>query len=176
MSRSSNSISCGIGILFFIGALEFISCVTGFATTVEKMDVNRLSKIAESVVEARVTEVYCQWNSEHTQIYTYVTLDVSEVYAGKGSVGRTQIRLLGGAVGDTAMIIPGSPRFAIGEHVVLFLHDDPTLYIPIVGLTQGKLNFSVDLITGQEVVGNKYVGSFNKQALESAVIEARERK
>ena len=142
-------------------------------TTVIKMDVAKLSQAAAFVVEGEVVETNCAWNREHTQIHTYVTFDLTDVYAGKATLGRMQIRLLGGAVGDTAMVIPGAPQFAVGERVVLFLHGTGQ-YIPIVGFHQGKLSFSVDPKTGREVVGNQDVGFFDKQELKSLVVKARE--
>ncbi len=160
----------------FVLVIAAVGAIPADATTVRSMDVTSLSRAAASVVEGHVVGTRCAWNEEHTQIYTYVTLDVTEVYAGGARVGVMEIRLLGGAVGDTAMIIPGAPGFANGEHLVLFLHDDPGLYIPVVGLNQGKLSFTVDQRTGLEVVGNPQVGFFDKQELKSLVVGARERR
>lgn len=157
-------------VVMIIGVIP----VTG--TTLRKLDVTSLSQMAASVVEGDVIETRCAWNPEHTQIYTYVTFDVTDVYAGKATLGRMEFRLLGGAVDDTAMIIPGAPGFAEGEHLVLFLYDDPRLYFPVVGLYQGKLSFSVDPKTGLEIVGNQQVGFFDKQELKSLVVKARERR
>ncbi|MGB7060914.1 MAG: hypothetical protein WBF13_01000 [Candidatus Zixiibacteriota bacterium] len=153
-----------------------IGSIPAGGTTVRSLDVTSLSLAAASVVEGDVVGTRCAWNEEHTQIYTYVTLEVTDVYAGSARVGIMEIRMLGGAVGDTAMIIPGAPGFAKGEHLVLFLHDDPGLYIPVVGLHQGKLSFTVDQKTGLEVVGNPQVGFFDKQELKSLVVRARERR
>lgn len=163
-------------LLSVVLVVVIIGVVPAGGTSVRQLDVTGLSQMAASVVEGEVIEIRCAWNPERTQIYTYVTLDITEVYAGKGALGRIEIRLLGGVVGDTAMIIPGAPGFAKGERTVLFLYDDPRLYFPIVGLYQGKLSFLVDPKTGLEVVGNPQVGFFDKQELRSLVIKARERR
>jgi hypothetical protein len=160
----------------FMFTVAIMAAIPANGTTVRSMDVASLSQAAASVVEGYVVGTRCAWNEERTQIYTYVTLEVTEVYAGGARVGPMEIRLLGGAVGDTAMIIPGAPGFAKGEHLVLFLHDDPGLYIPVVGLQQGKLSFTVDQKTGLEVVGNSSVGFFDKQELKSLVVGARGRR
>jgi hypothetical protein len=163
-------------LLSVVLVVVVIGAIPVAGTTLRRMDVTSLSQTAARVVEGDVIETRCAWNPERTQIYTYITLEVTEVYAGKAELGRMEIRLLGGAVDDTAMIIPGAPGFAKGEHTVLFLYDNPQLYFPIVGLYQGKFSFLVDPKTGLEVVGNPQVGFFDKQELRSLVIRARERR
>jgi hypothetical protein len=167
---------CFAPLAAFVVIVVAVGAIPAESTTVRSMDVTGLSRAAASVVEGYVVGTRCAWNEEHTQIYTYVTLDVTDVYAGNTRVGVMEIRLLGGAVGDTTMIIPGAPGFAKDEHLVLFLYDDPGLYIPVVGLRQGKLSFMVDQKTGLEVVGNSPVGFFDKQELKSLVVRARGRR
>jgi hypothetical protein len=162
-----------VGFLSVLLAAMVVGVSPVAGTTVVKADVPALSRWAASVVEADVADVSYAWNAEHTQIHTYVTLNVTDVFAGDVAVGSMEIRLMGGAVGDTALTIPGAPTFTVGERVVLFLYDDPGLFIPVVGLYQGKLSFSVDPQTGREVVGNQHVGFFDKAELRSSVNRAR---
>lgn len=114
------------------------------ASTVGKMTLGQMVSGSKEIVRGTVTHVSSEWNEDNTQIHTTVELFVSDV--AKGNTRETEIltlRMLGGRIGDLAMIIVGSPVFAMGEDVILFLRDPESLS-PILGLHQGKLKIEED--------------------------------
>jgi hypothetical protein len=58
------------------------------------------------------------------------------------------VNLLGGRVGDTVLELVGQPSFETGENVIVFLDATHPQYMPITGLSQGKLTVSADPVTG----------------------------
>ena len=90
---------------------------TGAASTTLSLDLDGLVRYADCVVEGTVVSVRSDWNAEGTQIYTDVVLDVSRSEgdcADAGAITRT-IRMLGGTVDDTAMVVDGAPTMNEGE-------------------------------------------------------------
>jgi hypothetical protein len=84
-----------------------------------------------------------------------------------------EIRILGGRADDMVLHVPGAPQFDVDEKLVLFLHEDPTLLIPVVGLEQGKLSVTVDSATQTETIGNTHVGFFEKNTVKTIISNAR---
>jgi hypothetical protein len=158
-------------VLAFLKASFFSPPALG--TSVVQMDVPGLSQNANIILEGRVTNIRSAWNSTRDQIYTYVTVNVTEVIAGQAVTGPMELRFLGGAVDNIAMVIADSPSFVVGERVLLFLQNEEQLYFPFVGMSQGKLFFRTDPVTGREVVGNDHVGYRSKQSLVTQVRRAR---
>ena len=147
---------------------------TGAASTTLSLDLDGLVRYADCVVEGTVVSVRSDWNAEGTQIYTDVVLDVSRSEgdcADAGAITRT-IRMLGGTVDDTAMVVDGAPTMNEGEQVVLFLHEDPELFVPIVALERGKFTVAADAIGTQ--ITNDLVGSFDRDTFWNTVTEIQE--
>jgi hypothetical protein len=124
------------------------------AATIQPQAIDRLTRCAGVVVEGRVTAVHGDWNSAHTQIYTTVTLDVTDTYKGDLPSGPMQFRYLGGTVGDMTMELVGEPSFAPEEHVFLFLHPQYNeVILPVVGFNEGKFRVDVDARGVEHLVG-----------------------
>lgn len=108
------------------------------AGTALRMDLDEAFSRADLAIEGTVV----QGSSGETakgEIYTDWKIDVSRTYWGRNEQERT-IRLPGGVLADgRGTVIPGMPRLALGEEVVLFLTDesDEGFRVP-VGLSQGK--------------------------------------
>jgi hypothetical protein len=100
-----------------------------------------LTQRASDVVLGRVTEFHS--SAEGNQIFTYVTLRVTEVWkdGGHAKQGSVTIRLLGGTASGLRMRVIGAPCFARDEEVVLFLHqDDKTQNLSVLSLAEGKFS------------------------------------
>ncbi len=121
------------------------------ATTVQKLSLQDLARKSEAIVVAEVEETVSRWDDEGKEIYTYVTVRVSDHVKGqKGQKGQKApatltLRQLGGQVDKIASVVPGMPEFRKGEQVVLFLSQkDAAGYPWVVGLQQGKYSVVTD--------------------------------
>ena len=111
----------------------------------------QLTDFSAAIVTGRVAAVATATDAR-SGIYTYVTIDVSEVL--KGSIPGAQIVLkqAGGIVGDLGLSVSGQATFSAGEEVLVFAEvrpRDSTLYT--TALWQGKWALEFDAATGARV-------------------------
>jgi hypothetical protein len=126
------------------------------ATTVQKFTVSDLAKKSESIVLARVEDETARMDEGTKEIYTYITLRVTEGVKGSKANDNAKnpkneemitIRQLGGTVGNLISVVPGMPTFRKGEEVVVFLSaKDRAGYPWVMGLQQGKYT----VVTGED--------------------------
>jgi hypothetical protein len=122
------------------------------ATTVIPPTFDQLVDQAEVIFQGTVTNVRSQWVGEgaERQIVSYVTFKVED--AIKGSPGETYtIRMLGGTVGDETMAISDAPKFDVGDKNILFVENNGSQFVPLVGIMHGRFRVGPDQ-SGQEVV------------------------
>ena len=117
--------------------LLFLFTLTGWTTTVIKMDLPALVQESDSVVQGRVEEVYARWDVQLKTIFTYASVRVDDPLKGEPHQS-VLIRQLGGKAGAMNMSIAGMPRFVRGEEVIVFLKSNPEGTYHVVGLGQGK--------------------------------------
>jgi hypothetical protein len=85
-------------------------------------------------------------------IYTYITIQPSEILKGPANDGPIVIKQLGGLVGNRGVHVPGQARFAEGEEVLVFLGARPRDgSLQTIGLWQGKWAIETVATTGQGV-------------------------
>jgi hypothetical protein len=116
-----------------------------------KLSLEELVAQAGWIVVGIVSSQKSQWNAEHSQIHTLVTVTVEEWVKGEPRGNEIIIKIPGGQVGEVSQMVGGSPNFRIGEKVLVFLQiqDDDT--ISVVGGTQGKLVIENNKIVGSDV-------------------------
>ncbi len=108
------------------------------AGTALRMDLDEAFMRSDLVIEGVVT-TGTSAETDTGEIYTDWKVDVGRTYWGRNEEERT-IRLPGGVLADgRGTVIPGMPRLALGEEVVLFLSPESGEgYRVPVGLSQGK--------------------------------------
>jgi len=122
------------------------------ATTVIPPTFDELVSRAQTIFEGEVTGVQSQWigeGSEH-RIVTFVTFKVYDSL--KGDPGTTySVRMLGGTVDGQTMEVSDAPKFKIGDHDVLFVENNGSQFIPLVGIQHGRFRVQKDesLLTGE---------------------------
>lgn len=123
-----------------IGAIVAALCAprAAEASVGPKWSTSQLADFADVVVTGRVEAVASGWDPAVGAIYTYVTLDVSEVL--KGAVGgRIVIKQMGGVADGYGLLVFDQATFGVGEEVLVYLEVRPrdgTLYTS--ALWQGK--------------------------------------
>lgn len=123
------------------------------ATTVIAPTFDELVAQAEIIFQGTVTEVKSQWTGEGAQrhIVSYVTFQVDEAIKGNAGVSYT-LRLLGGTVDGQTMEVTDTPKFKAGDRDIVFVENNGTQFIPLVGIMHGRFRVREDKATGAEVV------------------------
>ena len=122
------------------------------ATTVIPPTFEQLVDQAEVIFQGTVTKTNSQWIGEGDQrrIVTYVTFEVKD--ALKGSPGKSYtVRQFGGTVDGETMMIDGAPVFNVGDEDILFVENNGSQVVPLVGLMHGRFHVRKDA-SGRETV------------------------
>jgi len=155
-----------LAALFITVFLCLIQAKLSNATIVKRMTIEEMTTEAEIILEGKVTSVESEWNYNREQIHTFVTVEVDEFVKGDLDVKELKLRLLGGTVGDTTMLIIDSPIFVPEEEVFLFLRKEYRSFFPVEGLYQGKFHIETDPNTGEKVLRNELWKFLRKDLLE----------
>jgi Tol biopolymer transport system component len=107
-------------LFVFLNAADF-----AYADAAPKWTDAQLVDFATVVVRGRVTRIAAGRDPRVATVYTYVSLDVTEVLKGSLADRRLTLKQLGGQSGEIELDISGQPRFAIDEDVVVFLEVRP---------------------------------------------------
>ena len=106
----------------------FLALIVAFAFSVNGAEYLRttkdLTEKAESIIIGKVSGQKSEWNDKHTQIFTTITINVSENLKGNDNSKFRTIRVPGGKVGDIGLTVVGAPVFNTGEEVLLFLNSN----------------------------------------------------
>ena len=122
------------------------------ATTVIPPSFDDLVRRAPIIFEGEVTGLHSQWIGEGAEhrIVTYVTFKVDD--ALKGDPGANySIRMLGGTVDGRTMEVTDAPKFRVGDHDLLFVENNGSQFIPLVGIMHGRFRIEKDQ-TGRETL------------------------
>ncbi len=118
--------------------VSVMSAMTGraTATVLVSADLGELVSSARTVVHGRVVEAAPQWLEGRRGIETLVTLAVEDTLKGPVTPAVT-FRVPGGQLGPYRSFMPGTPVFAEGEEIVVFLGGEGPAIPHIVGFSQG---------------------------------------
>jgi hypothetical protein len=117
-------------------AVLLLTPLSAFATTMIALDVETMSRTADSIVQGRVLKVEAHLTRDGRRVFTQIDVQVDEALKGQPpkTVTLTQP---GGAVGDIGQLVSGTAHYQVGEEVVLFLEKYGPRY-RTVGMAQGK--------------------------------------
>jgi hypothetical protein len=138
-------------ILAWVGGAAAMSLAwTASATTLIYKDFNQLISQAQAVVTATVDSQKAVRNA-NGNIVTLVTLRDLVMEKGGYTGQRLTLQIAGGQFGDEYEGIEGAPRFKVGEQYILFVQNNGTELVPLVGWEQGAFHVA----TGAQ--GQKHV-------------------
>ncbi|PYK56556.1 MAG: hypothetical protein DME47_01740 [Verrucomicrobia bacterium] len=128
-----------------------IGC-SALATTVIPPSFDELVSRAEVIFQGTVTDVRSQWVGEGGQrhINSYVTFKVEDAIKGKPGAQIT-LQMLGGTVGSETMEVTDAPKFKVGDRDILFVENNGTQFVPLVGIMHGRFRVKKDK-TGRDAV------------------------
>jgi hypothetical protein len=127
-----------------------------YATSAVEVTFTDLVTQADVIAVGTVTEIREQWDAEKKAPLTLVTF--SNLTAVKGSPGSSfTLEFLGGTMPNgLVMMIPGIPKFTVGEKAVVFSAGNRRDFCPLVGIWQGVLRVVIDPQRGVETVSDNF--------------------
>ncbi len=140
-------------------AIGILLPIRAESAVVLKLPLEKMVSSASMIIRGKVIKKYSVWDKKDRRIYTYITLEIIEKYKGKVKGKTVTIRQLGGKVGNIGMMVPGAPKFKLGEESILFLHarKDQT-YPMIMGLSYGKYRIVKSAKLGKPAVERNLSG------------------
>jgi hypothetical protein len=128
-----------------ISGTFLVAACAALATTVIPPSFDDLVGRAEMIFQGTVTDVRSEWTGEGAQrhIMSYVTLKVEEAIKGNPSASVT-LRMLGGTVGAETMEVSDAPKFKVGDRDILFVENNGTQFVPLVGIMHGRFRVKKD--------------------------------
>jgi hypothetical protein len=125
---------------------------SSLATTVIPPSFDELVGEAQTIFQGTVTGVRSQWIGEGAQrhIVSYVTFRVDDAFKGNPGAQYT-LRMLGGTVDGQTMEVTDAPKFKMGDRDVLFVENNGTQFVPLVGIMHGRFRVRKDA-SGRDVV------------------------
>jgi hypothetical protein len=129
-----------------------VAACAALATTVIPPSFDDLVDRAEMIFQGTVTDVRSEWTGEGAQrhIMSYVTVTVEEAIKGNPGASVT-LRMLGGTVGAETMEVSDAPKFKVGDRDILFVENNGTQFVPLVGIMHGRFRVKKDE-AGREAV------------------------
>jgi hypothetical protein len=138
-------------ILIFAASTALLAPRSAGAMVYVAVDLPTLVADARAVAVGHVVVVAPRWTEGRRGIETLVTLEVSEYL--KGNLGReVTVAVPGGQIGPYLSVMPGVPRLAEGDDVVLFIADGIGDLPHIVALGQGVYRVVTDAASGARFV------------------------
>lgn len=138
----------------YIAAISAVFALhSASATTVIPPSFDELVAQAQVIFQGTVTDAQSQWAGEggNRRIVTYVTFKVDEPI--KGDAGATYtLRMLGGTVDGQTMEVTDSPKFKVGDRDIVFVENNGSQFIPLVGIMHGRYRVQQDKASGREFV------------------------
>src|SRR5712691_10302414 len=114
--------------------------------------IDALARMSDLVATGHVTDLRTARDPANNWIYTYVTVELTDVLSGSVDSPFVVLKQLGGTVGDETMVVFDQARFSWGEDVLFFAETRPrdgSLYT--ASLWEGKWTVERDLKTNARV-------------------------
>ena len=140
--RASKALLCTVFALFLFQVAPAAAAVA------VPSSVEDLARGSDAVVRGRVTKVTPHWSSDHRRILTDAEVETSSVWRGS-TASRVTVVVPGGVVDGIGQRVDGSPTFAEGEEVALFLERAGDGRYRVHGLGQGKFSVAAGQATPQ---------------------------
>jgi hypothetical protein len=140
---------------FFAMVLIFLSAAPVLATVAVERSSRDLVHHAEVIVIGTVTDIREQWDAAQQVPITLVTFSDLTILKGTVEEEHFELQFLGGRTPEgLLLVIPGMPRFVVGEKNIVFCAGNRQDIFPLVGLSQGRLRVTFDPQRGVETVSD----------------------
>jgi hypothetical protein len=142
----------GVAAALFCALWLALAAVSTLATSVIVPSDDELTIGARAIVRGQVTDVASAFDEARDGVFTYITLEVAEVYKGALPLGTLVIKEPGGVTPERGSLIYGIPTFSIGEQVLLYLDTWPDGSLRVYQWFLGKFSITTESNTGKSML------------------------
>jgi len=139
-----------------------------YSTTMIEFTNQDLAVDSDIILQGKVTSMWTEFGANGRYIYTYGTVAVDRVVKGYIEGDQYTIKIPGGTIGSSMMIVEGTAEFSVGDELLLFLVDDESFESNVLGWHQGRFN----IVDGVVVQNGETVNNFIHE-IESLIIDVR---
>ena len=134
--------------VLFVTVVIALALKSAFGTSVIPPTFDQLVQQAQLIFEGTVLNVRSHWTGEGAQrhIASDVTFAVEEPIKGEPGTTYT-LTMVGGTVGDETLQVADAPQFKRGDHDILFVENNGSQFIPLVGIMHGRYRIQQDEVT-----------------------------
>lgn len=160
-AKGSPGFGAGFGARSFVLVMVFAAGwgVRGAeSSTVLYQTLEEMVRAADQIVTGRVVGVRSQVNARRNAIHTFVTIEADEYLKGGRGGNLVTLRILGGEAEGYRLVVPGAPRFQVGEEVLVFSQGGAGRIPSVLGLAAGKFTLERDFGTGDRFVTRSLAG------------------
>jgi len=151
----------------FIFALIFLAMIWALPVRaiMIRYSVEQLCTGSEKIVIGEVIDMESRYLKPGEAIHTFVTIHVDKVLKGEQVEGEMVLRVPGGTVGPSTMVVSHAPYFQIGQEVLIFTTHQVDGAEIVYNAENGKYTIENGMILEKEVpvdnfmlVINAYLG------------------
>ncbi len=114
------------------------------ATTVLPLNLDDLCGFSSRIVVGKVDSSWQVISADRTHVWTVYRLNITEQIKGETIAARVEFVSAHGTIDSLAVEVAGSPKFEIGDELLLFLNDLPNGHVVVEGLTRGVYRVRYD--------------------------------
>jgi hypothetical protein len=146
------------GLLLLSLVVVAVGCFSAQANVFRFLPLEEMTEISDLIVVGKVVDVRSGRDEVGARIRTRVTMSVDKALHGSVEGETISFDLPGGFAPDEHLrqVIPGVPKFVVGEEAIIFLSGDSSLFCPVTGWAQGKFSVVSDESTGGRIVLDRY--------------------
>lgn len=137
-------------IISLLGTLAAASVATATSVIIPSDDEMIIG--ARAIVRGTVTTVSSAYDEPHHAIFTYVTLQISEVLKGQFAENEIVLQEPGGVTSEGASTIFGTPEFQVGEDVLVYLDTWADGSLRVHQWFLGKYSISAGEVPGKHLI------------------------
>lgn len=144
-------------VLIVAGFFSLLPAHHAQAASAVRISDKNLVISSDVIVTGKVIAIESRWDSSRSNIYTDITVSLTQTIKGEIKSQILVIEQLGGQLGDKQVWLTGSPEFSVSEEVLLFLKANDEGVLHTSHLSMGK--FSIFKQAGKHtIVSSNLVG------------------
>jgi hypothetical protein len=155
----------------FVAPLILFSVRNGDSAPTIPLSVEDLTTKAAYIIEGRVLSVKSVWNDDHSNIFSFVRVEIAQSLKGDFPKSELDLWVPGGVIEneDIMELSPELPAFTPQTNVVLFVQSNTRSLYPLVEQTQGAFQIQTDENSGQLMAVSQAGLSLTKLELDNRI-------